>query len=143
MHGPVDGQGADRSRRADGFQLASGLVAISAGPVLALRGAPAGWSLLLIAAGIVIVAVQCVIVGDVEFEIPDRTVMLVGFVGLVSVGIAVVYLTRAADDLPAIFPGHDGGSERFRILPGALMMLIGAVGLFRAMASVRLANARS
>jgi hypothetical protein len=46
-----------------------------------------------------------------------------------------VYLTRAADDLPSLFPGHDADSEHFRVLPGVLTLAVGLVVLGRGVAT--------
>ena len=127
----------DRRRGADGFQVASGLLGIGFGPVLLLRGAPAGWSFLLLAAGIVLLSAQWMIVNDVEFRIPDQTEILLAALGIVCVGIAVIYLTRAADDLPRLFPGHDGDSEHFRTLPGLVTLTAGLGLLGRTLPSLR------
>jgi hypothetical protein len=127
----------EQARRADRFHTLSGLLGVIAGPVLLLRGAPAGWSFLLIAAGALILFAQSAIVNDLEFRIPDRTQFLVAAVGLVCIAIAVVYLTRAADDLPSLFPGHDGDSEHYRIVPGLVALMTGLVGLGRTLPLVR------
>ena len=43
--------------------------------------------------------------------------------------IAVIYLTRAANDLPSLFPGHDGDSENIRIPPGVATLAVGIFSL--------------
>ena len=123
----------ERSRRVDAFPAISGLLGIATGPILLARGAPAGWSFLLIAAGITLVAVQWAIANDVEFEI-TRARVIATLVGVACLAIAVVYLTRSADDLPSLFPGHDGDSEHFRVLPGVLTLAIGLVVFGRGLA---------
>src|ERR1700681_1962360 len=126
----------ERSRRVDAFPAISGLLGIATGPILLARGAPAGWSFLLIAAGITLVAVQWALAHDVEFEITRARVMAT-LVGVACLAIAVVYLTRSADDLPSLFPGHDGDSEHFRVVPGIVTLMLG-LGIFgRAVASMR------
>jgi hypothetical protein len=124
----------DRSRRVDAFPMISGLLGIATGPILLMRGAPAGWSFLLIAAGITLLAVQWAIANDVQFEI-TRAQVLATLVGIACLAIAVVYLTRSADDLPSLFPGHDGDSEQFRLLPGILTLAVGLVFFGRGLAS--------
>ena len=128
---------AKPTHRADGFQLVAGLLGVSTGPVLLMRGAPAGWSFLLIAAGIVILATQWAIVYDLRFEMSDPTKIALAVAGMACVAVAVVYLTRAADDLPSLFPGHDGDSEQFRIVPGVVTMMIGLAVFGRAVAAMR------
>jgi hypothetical protein len=132
---------AERTHRADGFHLVAGLLGVATGPVLLMRGAPAGWSFMLIAAGLVILATQWAIVYDVHFEMNDPAKIALAVAGMACVAVAVVYLTRAADDLPSLFPGHDGDSEHFRILPGTLSLMLGLVVFGRAVASMRPARA--
>ena len=43
----------------DGFQLFSGLLAMIAGPVMLLMGAPTWWALLILASGTVVLGAQC------------------------------------------------------------------------------------
>jgi membrane protein implicated in regulation of membrane protease activity len=51
----------------DGFQLFSGLLAMIAGPVMLLMGAPAWWALLIVASGAVVLVAQCaILVGAVR-----------------------------------------------------------------------------
>ena len=128
---------AERTHRADGFHLVAGFLGVSTGPILLMQGAPAGWSFILIAAGIVILATQWAIVHDVHFEMSDPTKIALAAAGIACLAVAVVYLTRAADDLPSLFPGHDGDSEHFRIVPGVLTMMIGLVIFGRAVAAMR------
>jgi len=125
-----------RPGRADGFHIVSGLLALTTGPILLARGAPAGWSFLLIAAGIAVLAIQWAIASDIRFAATDNRPRLIAATAMGFVTIAVVYLTRAADDLPSLFPGHDGDSEHFRILPGTLILMIGVVLLARAVAAM-------
>ncbi|HEV7526267.1 MAG TPA: hypothetical protein VGP92_14945 [Acidimicrobiia bacterium] len=126
-----------RWHRTDGFQTTSGVLAVLAGPVLLAHGAPAGWSFILIAAGLVLLVTQWVIVNEIRFEMTDRTALLLGIGAIACVSVAVVYLTRAADDLPVMFPGRDGDSEHFRILPGILTLALGAVLLVRSVSATR------
>ena len=123
-------------RRVDGFQVVSGTLGVVSGLILLARGAPAGWSFLLVAAGVVILVAVWVISTEATFEALDRTHAMLAVVGVVCVALAVVYLTRAADDLPRGFPGHDGDSENFRLVPGMVMAFVGMVALGRMVASV-------
>ena len=124
----------ERTQRVDGFQVVCGLLGILAGPFLLAHDAPAGWSLLLVAAGIVILSTQWAIARDIDLEIVDRFQIVLAVAGIVCVGIAAVYLTRAADDLPSLFPGH-GNSENFRVVPGVVSLVVGLVVLARAVAA--------
>ena len=132
----------DRSRRADAFATISGLLGIATGPILLARGAPAGWSFLLIAAGLTLVATQWAIVHDIELAFADRMQVAALLAGIASIAVAVIYLTRAANDLPSLFPGHDGDSEHFRLVPGIVMLTVGLVASGRGLATLRPAQAR-
>jgi hypothetical protein len=120
----------------DGFHLFSGVLGVIAGPIMLLMGAPAGWAFLVIAAGALVLVAQWAIVAEITFDAPDTTAIVVGVVGAVFIAIAIVYLTRAANDLPTIFPGYDPASENFRLIPGILTLIVGAVALARAVVSV-------
>jgi hypothetical protein len=126
----------------DGFQLLSGIASTIAGPVMLIMGAPAGWSFLIMSAGICVLLAQWALVREIRFEVPDATMVALGFAGIVCVGVAVVYLTRAANDLPSAFPGYDRDSENFSLLPGILSLTVGAVALARAIASVHPSRAQ-
>ncbi len=80
----------DPSRRPDGFATCSGLAALACGPMLLARGAPAGWSFLLITCGLRLVSTQWVIATDLRFSITRRTQVVVALAGIASVAIAVV-----------------------------------------------------
>src|SRR5690242_3283272 len=121
----------------DGFQLLSTFLAVIVGPIMLATGAPAGWSFLLIATGITLLLAQWAIAADVAFEPLGPTEVGLSIAGMVCVGIAIVYMTRAADDLPTLFPGYDVDSETFRIVPGVVTMTVGAAALGRAIASTR------
>ncbi len=125
----------DPSRRPDGFATCSGLAALVCGPSLLARGAPAGWSFLLMTCGLILLSTQWVIATDVRFTISHQTQIVVAVAGVAFVAIAVVYLTRAANDLPSLFPGHDGDSEHFRIVPGIVTLTVGLVLCGRGLAS--------
>ena len=128
---------SERWRRVDGFQATSGLLGLVTGPALLVRGAPAGWSFLLIAAGIALLATQWISAFDIRFQTTDHTSLLLATASIACVTIAVVYLTRAANDLPSLFPGHDGDSENFRILPGIVTLTVGIVLAGRAIAAAQ------
>jgi hypothetical protein len=121
----------------DGFHLVSGVLGVVAGPIMLLMGAPAGWAFLLIAAGSIVLLAQWAIVAGITFDEPDASVILLGVIGALCIAIAIVYLTRAANDLPTFFPGFDGDSENFRLIPGMLSLTVGAVALGRAVAGVQ------
>ncbi len=125
-------------RRTDAFQILCGVVAVIGGPILLARGAPAGWSFLLIAAGGVLLVTQSAIAAGVTFEVTDSGYAVLGLVGVACVGLAIVYLTRAANDLPRLFPGYDGDSENFQIVPGLAVLAIGSFALARTLAHTHL-----
>src|SRR5476651_141950 len=107
-----------RFHEIDGFQLLAGLASIVAGPVMLLMGAPAGWAFLVMAAGTVVLLALWAIAAEVTFDTLDAPTVVLGVAVIVCIGIAVVYLTRAANDLPTIFPGYDHDSENFQLIPG-------------------------
>jgi hypothetical protein len=125
-----------RLRNLDGFQLFSGILAVVAAPIMLVLGAPAGWSFLILAIGVVVLLTQWMIATDVAFDAPDVPTLVLGVLGVACIGIAVVYLTRPANDLPSIFFGYDHDSEDFQLVPGALTLFVGAVAVGRAIASV-------
>ena len=122
-------------RELDGFQILSGVLTVIAGPIMLLSGAPAGWAFITIAAGGLVLLAQWALVAGITFEQPDTTHVVLCVVGMLFLGLAVVYLTRAANDLPTFFPGHDADSENFRVMPGVLLLTVGAVAVARAVAS--------
>jgi len=125
-----------RFHELDGFQLLSGLASIIAGPVMLLMGAPAGWAFLIMGAGTLVLVAQWAILAEVTFEAPDPATIALAVAGVVSIAIAVVYLTRAANDLPTVFPGYDPDTENFQLIPGIFTLAMGAAALARAIASV-------
>ena len=120
----------------DGFQLVAGLASVIAGPVMLVMGAPAGWAFLVMAAGTVVLLALWAIAAEVSFDALDPLTVVLGVAGIICIGIAVVYLTRAADDLPTVFPGFDHDSENFRLIPGVVTLTVGAAALARAFAGV-------
>lgn len=122
---------------ADGFHVVTGLLSVIAGPVMLIRGEPAGWSFLLIATGVTLLVTEWAIVHDIELVVMNRTDTFVAIAGVVCLAVAIVYLTRAANDLPSLFPGHDGDSEHFRLLPGILALTVGSAILGRAVIAAR------
>lgn len=118
----------------DGFQLFGGVLAIATAPLMLAAGEPAGWSFLLLASGIVVLGAFAAIIYGIDYDIKGPLHLLEFGIGILCVTIAVIYLTRAANDLPTLFPGH-GNSENFRVLPGILALAAGSVVLARAVAS--------
>jgi len=123
-------------RDLDGFHVLSGVLALIGGPVMLVAGAPAGWATLVLVIGVVLLIGQWMIATDVTFEWPDRPTVIVGAGGAACIGLAVVYFTRAAGDLPTVLPGYEPGSEHLCLLPGILLLAAGAVTLGRAIANV-------
>ena len=134
---PDDPGGTPRFAGIDGFHLLSGLLALVGAPIMLAMGAPAGWSFLILAAGLIVLITQWTLIAGITFDGFDPVNAFLSGIGTVCVGLAVVYLTRAADDLPRVFPGFDAHSERFRLIPGVVLLLLGVVALGRALASVR------
>jgi hypothetical protein len=127
----------NRSTRVDGFQTLIGALALATAPLFAAGGAPAGWSFLLFAAGVILLLVQAVTKCDIDFDAVSVLHLVVAVFGLVCVGIAVIYLTRVARHLPTFFPGHDADSQHLRVTPGLLAAIVGSVTIARAIATSR------
>lgn len=125
-----------RLHELDGFQLLSGVASIVAGPIMLVMGAPAGWAFLIVGAGILVLLANWAILAEVRFDAPDPATIALAVVGMACIAIAVVYLTRAANDLPTVFPGYDPDTENFQLLPGILCLTIGALTLARAIAAI-------
>ena len=94
-------------REVDGFQLFSGIAALVTGPVMLAMGAPAGWAFIVMTTGTLVLLAQWVLVSEITFSTPDAATIALVAAGILVAGIAVVYLTRAANDLPTLFPGYD------------------------------------
>ncbi len=108
-------------------------MSVVAGPFLLAGGEPAGWTFLLMAAGLVLLGVEYVLYNDIRLQ--HATAMSVFFAAAIVLGtIGIVYFTRAANDLPSAFPDHDADSEHFRMLPGVMTLAIGLVLAGRAIA---------
>src|SRR3974377_284593 len=105
-----------RLRELDGFQLFSGVASVIAGPVMLLMGAPAGWAFLIMGAGILVLVPNWAILAEVTFDAPDPATIALAVAGMACIAIAVVYLTRAANDLPTVFPGYEPDTQNFQPL---------------------------
>jgi len=105
------------------------VLAVIAAPVMLVMGAPAGWVFLILAAGLFVLLAQWTIVTDITFEDPDPAHIVLCVLGMLCLGLAVVYLSRAANDLPTVFPGYDRHSENFRLIPGLLLLSVGIVAV--------------
>jgi hypothetical protein len=125
-----------RFQELDGFQCISGVMAAIAGPVMLVLGAPAGWSFLIMGTGVLVLVAQWAILTEITCDVPDAATIALAVAGMACLAVAVVYLTRAANDLPTVFPGYDYDSENFQVLPGLLSLTVGAVALARAIAAV-------
>ena len=82
-----------RFHELDGFQLFSGVASLTAGPVMLLMGAPAGWAFLIMAAGTLVLVAQWAILAEVRFDTPDATTVALAIAGMACIAVAVVYLT--------------------------------------------------
>ena len=82
-----------------------------------------------------------VVTGADPVSDPVQTVIALDLDELVAaaalVADASLALTRAANDLPRLFPGHDADSENFRVIPGMVPLTVGVFALGRALAGVR------
>jgi hypothetical protein len=125
----------------DAFPLVSGITAVVAGPLFLADGESTGWCLLLIAAGVVLVAFHQATAHHVDFDPIGRGAVIAVVLGLVCLWVAVIYLSRAADDLPRIFPGHSANSEHYRLLYGVTMVIAGTALITCAALGTRLVRA--
>jgi len=121
-------------RQFDGFQVFSGWMALLAGQIMLLAGAPAGWSFLVFAIGAALLASLWAIETHIALDETSMSDAVAAAVGLVGVALAVIYLTRSANDLPHLLPGRDGDSKRVLVAPGVTALLVGAVLVGRAVA---------
>jgi hypothetical protein len=118
--------------RLDKAPLVIGIVALVAAPFMLWRHEPAGWSILLLIDGVVLVAVHWVVNRDIDLHLRGRDHAAIAILGVLLLWIAVLYLTRAADDLPRLLPGHDGDSEQLRVVPGLVALTASAAVFGRA-----------
>lgn len=121
----------------DGFQLASGVAALIAAPILLVRGTAPAECLLLFGSGVVIVAAQSVIATHTTLRQLDGAHAALAAVGLVCLLLAITYLTRSAEDLPRLLPGHNANSQSLRLVPGIVSLFVATVALSRAAAMLR------
>jgi hypothetical protein len=128
--------------RIDTFPLVAGVMGVLLPPVLLWQGEPTGWCLLLASAGMVLLATYWLTAHHIEFDPFTRRQVGMTAVGVACVWVAVIYLSRGADDLPLLFPGHSAHSEHYRLLPGAMVMFVGVVLLTRAFVHARPARSR-
>ena len=67
--------------------------------------------------------------------------VLLALLGVAFIGIAVVYFTNTAHQLPAFFPGHDtsaGANHHHHMRHGLAALVLGAISLIGAwMAAIR------
>ena len=123
--------------RIDRFPLVAGLVAVLTSPLMLWQGERIGWCVLLFVTGIVLLVTYWLIAHDVAFEPITQAQIVMALVGVACSWVAVIYLTRAADDLPEMFPRHSSGSEHYRLLPGIVMLVVGVVLVGAAIAQAR------
>jgi hypothetical protein len=131
------GDEMDHAPRLDAFPLVAGIVSVIFGSLMLWHGERTGWSLLLIAIGIVLLATHWITARPVDYVPLTRSQSLWAVVALACVWVAVIYFSRGADDLPRMFPGHSGRSEHYRLLQGGTVLLLGVVLLARIVARVR------
>jgi hypothetical protein len=118
--------------RLDNAPLVMGIVAVIAAPLMLWRHDPAGWSVFLFIDGVALVAIHRVTTRGVEIHLNGRQHAFVAILGMLLLWTAVVYLTRSADDLPRLLPGHDGDSEHLRVVHGLVALTVSAAVLGRA-----------
>jgi hypothetical protein len=116
----------------DKAPLVMGIVAVVASPLMLWRHEPAGWSIFLLIDGIALIALHWVATRGVDIYLHGWHHAVIAILGALLLWIAVLYLTRSADDLPRFLPGHDGDSEQLRIVPGLMALTVSAAVLARA-----------
>jgi hypothetical protein len=136
------GDEMDHGPRLDAFPLVAGIVSVVFGSLMLWRGERTGWSLLVVAIGVVLLATHWITARQVDYAPLTRLQSVAAVVALACVWIAVIYLSRGADDLPRMFPGHSGRSEHYRLLQGGTVLLVGVVLLARIVARVRPTHSR-
>jgi len=132
----------DHGQRLDGFPVAVGIVSIVIGLLMLGHGERTGWSLLAIAVGFVLVGTHWLVARRIDHVPLTRVQAVVAAVGLACVWVAIIYLSRGADDLPRIFPGHSARSEHYRFLQGVSVFVVGVALLVRAVSRTRRARSR-
>jgi len=132
----------DHGQGLDGFPVVAGIVSVVVGLLMLWRGERTGWSLLVVAIGFVLVGTHWVTARQIDFVPLTRVQVVVAAVGLVCVWVAVIYLSRGADDLPRMFPGHNGSCEHYRLLNGVAVLVVGVVSLVRVAVRARPARSR-
>jgi hypothetical protein len=123
--------------RVDAFHVAVGCSAIVVGAVRLFVRDGAGWSLLLVGVGAVLLVIEWGIANRVEFEIAGAPHIAALIVGGTGVWLSALYLSRGADDLPHFVPGRDGDSSHVRLIPGIVALTIGVIAVSRAIAIAR------
>src|SRR5262249_60990309 len=121
----TSGDRMDQGQRLDSFPVAVGLVSVVIGLLMLWHGERTGWSLLVVVVGFVLVGTHWVTARKIDYVPFTRVQTVVAAVGLVCVWVAVIYLSRGADDLPRMFPGHSGSSEHYRLLQGVAVLVLG------------------
>jgi hypothetical protein len=119
------------SPRVDGFHLFSGYLALVAGPVMFATGAPKGWACFVLGLGAALLASCWAIRSGIDLAVFGRQEVAAAMFGVFVLAVAVLYLTRTANDLPHVFPGYDGDSGRVLVERGALALLAGGAILGR------------
>ena len=113
------------------FMLGNGIVGLVAGTVLLFgdgRVVPHGRSCLVVACGVILLAGAALELLDIETSVEPRTVVAGVFV-VALFGLAALYFTHPAEDLPRFLIGHDGDSQHLRVLDGAASACAALVAL--------------
>jgi hypothetical protein len=116
----------ERSQHLDGFHIVVGAAGVLVGLARLPGGAGTGWSLLIIGFSIVLLSFEYVLARQVEFEIAGFGHLLRAVIAIACVSSAALYLSRGADDLPHLLPGHDADSGDV-LLGRGVALLVGGV----------------
>lgn len=121
--------GAHDQPRDFALPLGAGIVQVFAGALMFAAGAAAAWSWTALACGAALVVGAWLISFDPPAE-ARQAVLTAAAISTVLLGLALVYFTHRAHDLPGVLPGHDGDSRHYRVTEGfASLALAGAAFL--------------
>jgi hypothetical protein len=108
------------------FPMANGVFGVAAGALMLLSGWATVRSLLVVGCGLALLVSTCMLAARYELVIRPATICY-ATVSLTCLIVGVVYLTRAANDLPRLLPGYDADSDQWLVLPGLLSLTISLV----------------
>ena len=109
-----------------GYAIGSGVVGIIGGTSMLIIGGnvfTSGWACLTLACGVVLLVGAVLIAFDIDIS-PDRETAVAAAILVALAGLAALYLTHPAEDLPRLIPGHDSDSQQIHVLYGLAVALV-------------------